>query len=110
MPGDTLADRVRSALSEHEVREVRMFGGVSFMVDERMLVAAREEALLARIDPERYDELTSRPGAAGALMGEGRTMGPGWITIDRRHLEGDADLDFWLQQAFDHHTAQARTA
>jgi TfoX/Sxy family transcriptional regulator of competence genes len=103
VPGDTLAARIRTALSDREVREVRMFGGLSFMVDGRMLVAAREESLLVRIDPERFDELTRLPGATGAAMGKGRTMGPGWITVEHEQLRTDADLDFWLRQALDHH-------
>lgn len=80
-----------------------MFGGLSFMVEGRMLVAARDDSLLARIDPERFDELTRLPGATGATMGTDRPMGPGWITIDGKHVADSADLDFWLQQALDHH-------
>lgn len=37
----SLVERVRHALRDRSTREVRMFGGVSFMVEGRMVVAAR---------------------------------------------------------------------
>jgi len=66
-----LADRIRAALPhDHPVREVSMFGGLSFMVDDSMVVAAgRDGDLLVRIDPARNDELLTVPGARPAAMG-----------------------------------------
>lgn len=103
--GASLTDRVRAALAdESEVREVRMFGGVSFMVRGAMLVAARgDESLLVRVDPHRSDELLARPGAARAEMGTGRDMGPGWILVDAPALADDPTLTFWLGVAGEHH-------
>ncbi len=68
---DALADRVRAALPhDRPVREVSMFGGLSFMVDESMVVAARSNGdLLVRIEPARNDELLKVPGANPAIMG-----------------------------------------
>lgn len=99
----TLVDRVRAALAEEtDVREVRMFGGLSFMVRGAMLVAVRDEGLLARVDPEHGDELAARPGASRAEMGTGRDMGPGWIHVTAEALDGD-ELTFWLDAARAHH-------
>ena len=111
MTGDTLTDRVRAALAQRTVSEVRMFGGLSFMVEGRMLVAVRpDDGLLARIDPQRHDELAGLPGASGAVMGKDRSMARGWIMIDSEHLETSTDLDFWLHQALNYHAAQAPRA
>ena len=73
-----LADRVRQALAGRApVREVRMFGGLAFMVDERMVVCVRSDRdLLVRADPERADELLALPGARSAEMGAGSPDGP----------------------------------
>lgn len=98
-----LSARVRAALVGRDVREVRMFGGLSFMVDDRMLVATRGEELLVRVDPDHHDDLTSRPGAQTAHMGKERTMGRGWITVDAQHLATEDDLEFWLQEGHRHH-------
>jgi hypothetical protein len=57
-----------------------MFGGLSFMVDERMIVAAQKNGdLLVRIDPAQSKELLCRPDTVQAEMGKGRSMGPSWI-------------------------------
>lgn len=50
-----LADRVRDALAgKPPVREVKMFGGLSFMVDERLAVSVGSKGdLLVRADPGR---------------------------------------------------------
>ena len=107
MPYDTqLADRVRSALRDRDlVREVAMFGGLAFMVDDRMVVSVSGggRGLLVRVAPERDAELVTRPGARRAEMGEGRSMGEGWITVDGRALESDDDLRHWIDLALDLH-------
>ena len=58
---EDLADRVRAALPEGaEVREVRMFGGLSFMVDGGLAVSAgKDGGLLVRVEEARYDDLSS---------------------------------------------------
>ena len=102
---ESLVDRVRAALAqEPDVREVRMFGGLSFMVRGAMLVAARgDQSLLVRVDPDRSAELLTCPGAARAEMGAGRDMGPGWIRVDGAALTDDDALAFWLGAAGEHH-------
>jgi TfoX/Sxy family transcriptional regulator of competence genes len=96
-----LADRVRAVLaSEPSTREVTMFGGLSFMVNERMVVAARRDGdLLVRVDPERDGELVALPGARRAEMGAGRSMGPGWISVAGASLVTDDALTFWTDVA-----------
>ncbi|WP_188037275.1 TfoX/Sxy family protein [Actinotalea sp. JY-7885] len=103
----TLAERIRGALAAHApVREVRMFGGLAFMVDERMLVCARGDSdLLVRSDPARAAELLALPGARPAEMGAGGSMGHGWISVAQDALEDDEDLARWLGVALEHHRA-----
>lgn len=97
-PREVLAQRVREVLSSHpgRVREVRMFGGLSFMVDEIMAVAAgRDGGLLVRCDPARYDELLLR-GGEPASMGRDRPMGPGWLTVPAARITSDGELAHWV--------------
>ena len=80
-----------------------MFGGLSFMVNEKMIVAVHGDGgLLVRVDPARNSELMARPGAEQAEMGAGRTMGPGWIRVDHDAIAADAQLSFWLDVAMDY--------
>jgi TfoX/Sxy family transcriptional regulator of competence genes len=105
---EALTDRIRSVLpGDRSVREVSMFGGLSFMVDDSMVVAARRGGdLLVRIDPARYDELLDVPGAEPAVMGE-RPMGPGWITVSPDALTTPEQLMFWIDAGLEHRSAQA---
>jgi TfoX/Sxy family transcriptional regulator of competence genes len=100
-----VAERVRGVLSDRDhVREVRMFGGLAFMVDERMVVCvSRGGALLVRVAPERDAEYLKKAGAKRAEMGKGRSMGEGWITVDEEALERDEDLQYWMDASLDFH-------
>ena len=101
-----VADRVRGALSDRDdVREVTMFGGLAFMVDERMVVCVSGGGsdLLVRVAPERDAELLTKPGAQRAQMGKDRSMGEGWIAVDKAALESDHDLRYWMDVALDFH-------
>jgi TfoX/Sxy family transcriptional regulator of competence genes len=101
-----IADRVRSALSgRDQVREIKMFGGLAFMVDERMVVCVSGGGsdLLVRVAAERDAELVAKPGARRAQMGKDRSMGEGWITVDAQVLESDDDLQFWMNVSLDFH-------
>ena len=99
-----LAERVRLSLPECEsAREVKMFGGVAFMMADRMVVSVSSDSLLARIAPERDAELVLRPGARRAEMGKGRSMGTGWIAVDRNELESEEELRFWLDACLEFH-------
>lgn len=83
-----------------------MFGGLSFMVNDRMVVAAgRDGDLLVRIDPARNRELLALPGVKTAEMGAGRTMGPGWISVAHDELVADEQLSFWIDVAMEYNTA-----
>lgn len=101
--GAPLADRIRAALpTEAPIREVPMFGGLSFMVNDRMAVAAGGGGdLLVRVDPGRSAELLALPGAAPAEMGTGRSMGPSWIRVSKQALTTDGQLSFWVGTALE---------
>ena len=99
-----LADRIRTALAtEPSTREVSMFGGLSFMVNDKMVVAAgRDGDLLVRVDPERNRELVALPGAEPAEMGAGRAMGPSWVSVARETIAADGQLSFWIDVALEY--------
>ncbi|GAA1657897.1 TfoX/Sxy family protein [Actinoplanes couchii] len=99
------AERVRAALTDRQVREVKMFGGLAFMVDERMVVcvSAGNADLLVRVSPDDAAEHLAKPGAARAEMGTGRSMGKGWIGVDKTALT--EDFDYWMTAALSFHAS-----
>ena len=105
-----LVDRVRDSLAgQPAAREVTMFGGLAFLVSERMVVSVgRDGSLLVRVDPERSVELLATHGARPAEMGSGRAMGDSWISVAAHAVEAEQDLTFWLGVALDRHAKNAR--
>jgi hypothetical protein len=94
---DALAERVRAILPHGAIREVTMFGGLSFMMDDRLVVAARRNGdLLIHIDPASYGEFLER-GAAPAFMGKDRPMGRGWVTVPAANIASANALEVWVR-------------
>jgi len=98
-----LADRIRAALAgESVVREVRMFGGLSFMVNDKLAVGANTHGnLLVRVDPGRVEDLVAVTAAERAEM-NGRPMSKGWLVVDSGDVTSDQDLNFWVSAALDY--------
>jgi len=104
---ELLAERVRDILSDQEsLREQKMFGGLAFMVRDKMVVCVGtgNRALLVRVDGVREPEYLERHGADHAVMGQDRSMGAGWITVDANALTGEPALEFWIAAALEHNT------
>ena len=108
-PQTDLVTRVRTLLPAGcAVREVSMFGGLSVMVDEKMIVSARKDGgLLVRVDDARHEEFLRLPGARQAIMGADRDMGPGWIEVEPDAVADEAGLSSWvaLAMAFNRRSA-----
>ena len=101
-----LRQRVRDALADRNAEEKRMFGGISFLVEGRLVVGVRHDGdLLVRVEPRAGERLAAQPGAHQALMG-GRSMGPSWIAVHPDALTGDG-LGTWLGHALAFHDAAA---
>jgi len=99
-----LIERLRRLFDgEPSLREVSIFGGRSFMVDGKIVVAAMKAGdLLVRIPPELHPELIAQSGVSQPHMGAGRSMGPGWISVSGPAIETDQRLRFWVALALDH--------
>jgi len=95
-----LALRVRAALQGVEaLREVKMFGGVGFMVNGNLVAAASKRGLLLRLGRERQDEALARPGIRPMEM-RGRRM-QGYVYADPPPASDDA-VKAWLGEALDY--------
>jgi TfoX/Sxy family transcriptional regulator of competence genes len=98
MPYDeTLAARIRELVAgERGLEEKQMFGGLAFLVNGNMAVAASGQGgLLARVDPAESEELVETTPAEEMVM-RGRSM-KGWLRLDSADVDGD-ELDAWVQR------------
>jgi TfoX/Sxy family transcriptional regulator of competence genes len=97
---ERLAEEIRERLAafEGEVTEKRMFGGLAFMVDGNLTVAAsRRGGLLVRTDPDAAEKIRALPGVEAMEM-RGRPM-PGWVFVEAAALGGEGDLEAWIDRA-----------
>jgi TfoX/Sxy family transcriptional regulator of competence genes len=95
--GDDLVADVRAALAEAgTLREVRMFGGIGFMLNGNMVAAVSRRGLLLRVGKERYAEALAQPDARAVEM-RGRRM-EGYVRVDPEALTRDA-VRSWLARA-----------
>jgi hypothetical protein len=61
---ETLAERIRETLAgERGVHEIKMMGGLCFMVDGHMALGIVGEDLMVRVGPERYERALGRAHA-----------------------------------------------
>lgn len=93
-----LANRIRELLAgESGVTEMRMFGGLAFLVGGNMAVAAsRDGGLMVRVDPEETDDLLSRRGVTPFEM-QGRQMS-GWVRVDDGTVQTKRQLEPWVER------------
>ena len=97
---EKLADRIREFLVElPEVDEKQMMGGLAFMVNNKMCVGVIKGEMMARIDPEIYDEAIEKPGCH-PMDFTGRPM-KGWVFISPEGLEKIKDMEYWVNLALE---------
>lgn len=96
-----LSERIRSVLQTRKVpfEEKKMMGGVCYMVDDKMCVGVVKDKLMARIDPEIYDEALTRPGCR-EMDFTGRKM-KGFVFVEPEGTDLDEDLDRWVEMCLD---------
>jgi TfoX/Sxy family transcriptional regulator of competence genes len=84
-----LAASVRAALlGGGTVREVKMFGGIGFMLNGNLIAGASKRGLLLRVGKDRLREALALPGARPMEM-KGRTI-EGYIYVDHPALDDRA--------------------
>ena len=95
---EELAGRIRSlASSEPALSEQKMFGGLAFLVNGNMAVAASGQGgLLVRVDPEESAELVETTSAEEMVM-RGRSM-VGWLRVESGAVEGEDELRAWTDR------------
>jgi TfoX/Sxy family transcriptional regulator of competence genes len=95
---EDLAGRIRELIAaEPDVTEMRMFGGLAFLIGGNMSVAASGQGgLMVRVDPGETDALVARPHAAPFEM-RGRPM-QGWLRVDADGVRTKRQLEPWVRR------------
>ncbi|MEB3981373.1 TfoX/Sxy family protein [Mycobacterium sp. 663a-19] len=93
---EDLANRIRELLgSERGVEEKRMFGGLAFLINGNMSVAASGQGgLLVRVPPDDGDKLADRAHVSPMVMA-GRPA-RGWLRVDSEGVKTKRQLQGWV--------------
>jgi TfoX/Sxy family transcriptional regulator of competence genes len=96
---ENMADRVRELIAaQHEnVEEKKMFGGLCFMVNDKMCIGVEKERLMVRLDPEKYEEVILKEGCT-PMDFTGKPM-KGFVFVDIDVLNTQKRLEYWVDLA-----------
>jgi TfoX/Sxy family transcriptional regulator of competence genes len=90
-----LAQRIRELLADgEEVIEKKMFGGLTFMLRDKMFCGVMKDDMMVRCFPERYEELLEKPGCR-PMDFTGRPM-RGLLYVSIENLNTNKHLRWWL--------------
>lgn len=97
-----LVERIRELLaSERGVDEKRMFGGLAFLVNGHMTVAASGQGgLLVRVPADETDQLLNRAHVSPMVMAGRETRG--WLRVDADGVKTKRQLQSWVTRALNH--------
>ena len=95
---EDLADRIRELVGrEPGLTEKKMFGGLAFLLNGNMAVAASGQGgLLVRVDPEDADTFALPVGVEPMVM-RGREMA-GWLRVPLDAVPTKRDLSTWVKR------------
>jgi TfoX/Sxy family transcriptional regulator of competence genes len=97
---EKMADRIRKALAaQKNIEEKKMFGGLCFMVNDKMCIGVNQDEIMCRIDPDLYDEAVERNGAR-PMDFTGRPM-KGYVFVSEDGIKKKSDFDYWIKHCLE---------
>src|SRR3984885_12929995 len=99
---EDLANRIRELVGcEQGVEEKRMFGGLAFLINGNMSVAASGRGgLMVRVPPEDTAELLARDHVEPMVMSGRETRG--WVRVSDEGVRTKRQLQSWVTRGVDH--------
>jgi TfoX/Sxy family transcriptional regulator of competence genes len=95
---ETLAGRVRRLLRDRKtIREKRMFGGLAFMLGDKMCCGVLKEDFVARIGAAAYESALDGPHVR-PMDFTGRPL-KGYVYVGPKATRNDRGLQAWVDRA-----------
>ncbi len=93
---EDLANRIRELLGTHNgVEEKRMFGGLAFLINGNMSVAASGRGgLMVRVPPDDTERLLTRRHVEPMVMAGRETRG--WLRVSAEGIATKRQLQSWV--------------
>ena len=97
---EKIAESIRQALAgTKKLVEKKMFGGVAFMVNDKMCVGVDNDDLIVRCIPEMTNELLAKKGARPFDL-TGKQMN-GWLLVSPAATKSKRVFNWWIQLAIE---------
>ncbi len=96
-----LSERVRRSLKElnSPFEEKKMFGGICFLVNDKMCVGIINNDLMVRIDPLDQDIYLQEKGCR--MMDFTKRPMKGYLYVSPDGIDMDEDLEKWVKRCLD---------
>lgn len=93
---EKIALRIASKLAANGINfvEKKMFGGIAFMINDKMCVGVVKDQMMLRVMEEHYDKLVEE-NHVHPMEFTGKTM-RGFLFLDQEAFETDTDMDRWI--------------
>jgi TfoX/Sxy family transcriptional regulator of competence genes len=99
---ENLANRCREIIAQKEdlIEEKKMFGGLCFMVNDKMCFGVMKDKLMLRLNPEKMEDIFEMDGCE-PMDFTGKSM-KGFVYVAEEVLTSTKKLDYWIQLAVDY--------
>lgn len=95
---ERLAERVRAVLGHRDdLREQKMFGGIAFMVRDKMCVGVTNDDLMVRVSVDDHDVALKRPHVR-PMDFTGRPM-KGFLYVGAEGVKTKRQVQAWVDRA-----------
>lgn len=97
---ENIATRLREALNHlPNVQEKKMFGGLAFMINDKMCINATTGGIMCRIDPDINSHIMQNKVCRPVVM-KGREL-KGYVYVDEENIKNQKELDYWVALSLD---------
>ena len=96
---EIIAERIRIYLDSKAIsfREKRMFGGLCYMVNEKLCVGVDKNRLIARVGKKYYEEALTYTHCIEFDIRKKPIVG--YVLIEEEGLLQDEELNFWIEKS-----------
>lgn len=92
---EKLLNRLREALMDiPTIKEKTMFGGICFLVADKMCICVRDDRLMCRVGPAVYDQCLEIPGCEPMI--HGKRFVKGYVFVYEEAFSNPASFDHWI--------------
>lgn len=93
---EKLSNRIRESLVDvPNVEEKLMFGGICYMVNEKMCIGVVNDEMMCRIEPVNYEAALEMPGCREMIF-TGKPM-KGYVFVTDEAIKSKIELNYWIE-------------